>query len=289
MKLIQYLKPAVEKFPIIAGYYRYRRDQLKLNASVEFRSELGFFFNGSESMNIAEFEPEETSIFDSLIGEYDIFINIGANVGYYACKALSQGVDTIAFEPNQHNANLLLKNVKANDFPAEFQLFPLALSDYVGILPMYGAYTGASLIAGWAGQDDSNLVPISSFDRVSAASVKNKKCFVVIDVEGAELDCLRGAASLLSSSDENVFLIEIVLTEHQPNGVNVNTNFYQTFDLMSKFGYTAYSATKDLRPISLKEVADTQEMSRRRIETHNFIFVKERKVLERINFATCAG
>ena len=256
-----------------------------LDSPVRFRNSLGFYFNGSESMQAADFEHDETLIFDRLIAGYDLFVNIGANVGYYVCKALNEGVDTVAFEPNQQNVNLLLANVHANRFLAEFQVFPLALSDFVGILPMYGASTGASLIEGWAGQSGSVLVPVSTFDRVASSLVESKKCFVIIDVEGAELDCLKGATSLLSCGDENLFLLEIGSTEHQPNGVEINPNFYKTFQIMSEFGYSAYTASRSPRAVSLAEAADVQNM-KAEIETHNFIFVKHVDLLKECG---CAG
>ena len=68
--------------------------------------------------------------------------------------------------------NILLRNIEANKFNTDFQLFPIALSNELGVLPMYGASTGASLIKGWAGQMGSSLVPISSFDKTASLSPK---------------------------------------------------------------------------------------------------------------------
>lgn len=148
-------------------------------------------------MEKGEFEPQETAIVESLFEAFDVFVNIGANTGYYVCKALRRGVRVVAFEPNQLNVNILLRNVEANKFEADFTLFPIALSDQNGVLPMYGESTGASLIDGWAGQNNRYLVPTSKFDSTAKSLVDNMCCLVLIDIEGAELNCLKGAAALI--------------------------------------------------------------------------------------------
>ena len=104
-----------------------------------------------------------------------MFVNIGANTGYYVCKAMTWGVNVLDFEPNQINVNILLRNVEGNNFKSKFLLFPVALSDQFWILPMYGVGTGASFTEGWAGQTHKNLVPISTFDATAKSQITNQK------------------------------------------------------------------------------------------------------------------
>ncbi|MDB4035283.1 FkbM family methyltransferase [Pseudomonadales bacterium] len=274
MSVLRYLKPVVEKFPGLANYYRYSRDAKTLKANVLYREKLGFFFNGKDTMEEGEFEPKETHIFEKIITNYDMFVNIGANTGYYVCKALKQGISTIAFEPNQLNVNILLRNIAANNFDAEFQLFPVALSDSPGVLPMFGGSTGASLVEGWAGQTSSALVPISLFDKTAAPLIEGKKCFVMIDIEGAELGCLKGANSLLASECNNDFLIEICVNEHQPKGVSVNPKLVETFEVIQSFGYVGYTVDSKMRKIELSEIKEIQSTSIDTLGVHNFLFSK---------------
>ena len=136
--LIKLFKPIVQKLPLLADYYRYMRDSKYLKKKVDYRESLGFFFNGHRSMEEGTFEPQETFLFEKTIEKFDLFVNIGANTGYYVCKSLKKGIDVVAFEPNQLNVNILLRNIEANNFSAKFQLFPVALSNIFGVLPMYG-------------------------------------------------------------------------------------------------------------------------------------------------------
>jgi len=274
MHLKTLLKPLVEKLPWFANKYREWRDSRNSRKVVKYQDRLGYKFNGTEAMNSGTFEPDETQIFDRLIAHFDLFVNIGANVGYYACRALHRGTDVLAFEPNQLNVNALLKNVNANSFDASFTVFPVALSDRSGILPLYGASTGASLIEGWAGQKAQKLVPVVTFDHTVEAAVTNRSCFVLIDIEGAELACLRGARALLDSDTDNVFLIEITVSVHQPSGVLINPFLVQTFELMDSYGYSAYTANGDLREVSVSEVARIFDTNENTLGTYNFLFTR---------------
>tara|TARA_B100000886_G_scaffold247865_1_gene174522 strand:+ start:261 stop:1013 length:753 start_codon:yes stop_codon:yes gene_type:complete len=246
---------------------------------VLFREKLGFFFNGMSAMEEGEFEPDETNIFEKIIDNYDVFINIGANTGYYVCKALKKGISTIAFEPNQLNINILLRNIEANNFDADFQLFPIALSDKLGVLPLYGASTGASLVKGWAGQISSTLVPISSFDSTALPLTEDKRCFVMIDIEGAELGCLKGAISLLNSDTNNDFLIEICVNEHQPESTIINPKLVETFELIYSFGYVGYTIGNKMRKVELSEVKKIPFTNVDTLGVHNFLFTKSNKLI----------
>lgn len=282
MSLLRFLKPIVEKFPNVANYYRYSRDAKMLRREVLFREKLGFFFNGMSAMEDGKFEPDETNIFEKIISNYDVFVNIGANTGYYVCKALKKEICTIAFEPNQLNVNILLRNIKANNFDADFQLFPIALSDELGVLPLYGASTGASLVEGWAGQMSNTLVPISSFDSTALPLTEGKKCFVMIDIEGAELGCLKGANSLLRSDTNNDFLIEICVNEHQPEGTIINPKLVETFELIYSYGYVGYTIGAKLRKVELSEVKKILFTNIDTLGVHNFLFTKSDKILNEL-------
>jgi FkbM family methyltransferase len=282
MGLLSFLKPIVEQFPTAANYYRYSRDAKALRTKVLYREKLGFFFNGNSAMQEGKFEPGETNIFEKIIGNYDVFVNIGANTGYYVCKALKKEISTIAFEPNQLNVNILLRNIEANNFDADFQLFPVALSDELGVLPMYGASTGASLIKGWAGQIGYTLVPISSFDKTASPLIEGKKCFVMIDIEGAELGCLKGANSLLASNENNDFLIEICVNEHQPKGTIINPKLVETFELIQSYGYVGYTIDSKLRKVEISEIKAIASTNADTLGVHNFLFTKSDEILNEL-------
>lgn len=285
MNIIKFLRPLIEKFPLVLWCYRYIRDSKDFHKEIKYRKNLGFFFNGQVSMEKGNFEPQETNIFDKIISHFDLLINVGANSGYYVCKALKQNVDVLAYEPNQFNVNLLLRNVYANKFNAGFLLFPVALSNKSGVMPIYGSGTGTSLIKGWAGQVSETLVPVSTFDITGKSISTNKNCLIIIDVEGAEFDCLNGAKSLLQTDTNNVFMVEIAINEHQPISGTLNPNILKTFQLFYDFGYFGYTADDDLRRIELDEVNNIIDKNINTFMTHNFLFSKSKKLLNDIGLS----
>ena len=114
--------------------------------------------------------------------------------------------------------------------------------------------------------------------------VENQSCFIVIDIEGAELDCLKGAKKLLSSKNENVFFIEISVNDRHLDTIKINPNLLETFSLMQSYGYQAYSADSNLRIIELSEVSNINSTGINTLNTPNFLFVKKKELLNKIKF-----
>ena len=71
----------------------------------------GFKFFGPSAMQNGSFEITETNILIKLSSHADLFINVGANYGFYCCLALSKGIKTSAFEPVYTNLRILYKNI----------------------------------------------------------------------------------------------------------------------------------------------------------------------------------
>lgn len=149
-KIIRLAKPIVERFPKLAMIYRSVRDSWQTYEEPK-ETPMGFKLVGNQSMQKGQFEPEETQIVKKIVSFVDVVINVGANIGYYCCIALSQRKYVIAFEPINLNLRYLLRNIKANNWESLIEVYPMALSDKVGVIEIYGGGTGASLVEGWAG------------------------------------------------------------------------------------------------------------------------------------------
>jgi FkbM family methyltransferase len=213
-------KPVVERFPKAAAAYRYMRDIRQILQEPKETS-MGFKFIGDRSMEQGIFEPEETKIAAKLFPQVDVFINVGANIGYYCCQALRYGKHTVAFEPIEFNLRYLYKNIKANHWEKMIEVFPIALSDKISIIEIFGGGTGASLVKGWAGTSEQyvTLVPTSTMDNILGSRFQDKRCFLLVDIEGAEKYMLAGAAKMLAREPRPIWMVEISISEHQPKGV----------------------------------------------------------------------
>jgi FkbM family methyltransferase len=235
---------------------------------------LGFKLAGNEAMQRGVFEPEETQLVSKLLEKADTFVNVGANVGYYCCLALQKNKPVIAFEPEHENVKLLLKNVAANGWQDNVEIYPIGLSNQAGIANIYGKGTGASLLKGWANMsaDIVASIPLSTLDFVVGERLKHRKALVLVDIEGAELNALRGALGLLRQSNRPIWMVEICIHQHQPAGVPVNPNLLSTFSLFWENGYNAYTASTSPRLVAKNELSSIAGGGVDTIGTHNFIF-----------------
>jgi FkbM family methyltransferase len=275
-KLTSLVKPIVERFPRLAAGFRYIRDQIDFMEEPK-TTPWGFKLTGNPAMAQGTFEPAETELVRDLLQNVDILVNVGANVGYYCCHALSMGKPVIAFEPIERNLRYLCKNIKSNGWSGA-EIFPIALSNSIGVLEIYGGNTGASIVKGWAGIPESyvTLVPSSTMDVVLSTRLRGKKVLIVVDIEGAEKWMLEGASIMLVNNPKPIWLVEVVTKENQPQGVEINPNFKSTFQLFIQNGYEAFSADQNMRLITMEEV-DLISKGLLKVDSHNFLFCESKE------------
>ncbi|MVF12929.1 FkbM family methyltransferase [Ketobacter sp. MCCC 1A13808] len=269
----KYIKPIVELSPMAATSYRYFRD-LSLLAKDSRITPFGFKFTGNEMMINGQFEPDETALIRSLFSEARLFINIGANIGYYCCMARKFNVPVVAFEPIYMNVQLLLKNIKDNNYEDEFVLFPIALSDKRGIVEIYGAGTGASIVQGWAGNSKASpqLAPSSTIDAILTNKFELDNALILIDVEGAEYFVLKGAEELLNSRSRPIWIIEIAIDEHQPGGASINKYLMKTFEILWSSGYESWTVCSEPKKVTRAMIENIINSGVNNLSTHNFLF-----------------
>lgn len=275
-RMIRLIKPVIEYFPKLAMTYRCIRDSWALTDDAR-ETEMDFKLVGNQSMQNGDFEPEETQLVLRILAHVDVFINVGANIGYYCCIALSKRKFVVAFEPMNLNLRYLLRNLRANNWDSGFEVYPMAVSNKVGVIDIYGGGTGASLVKGWAGTPEEyvTLVPSTTLDRALKSRFDGRRCFVLVDIEGAEELMLEGAASIIGMVPRPVWMIEIAISGHQPKGVTMNPNLTSTFDCFWRNGYEAWTADEHCRIVCPDEIRKIVETGIDTLQTHNFLFIEK--------------
>lgn len=266
--------------------YKYIKDNRILHDPVE--TPLGFRLIGNQAMEQGFFEPEETKLVKKILQQVDIFINVGANVGYYCCIALQESMHTVAFEPIENNLRYLYRNIRANNWEDNIEIFPIALSDKTGIIEIFGGGTGASLVKGWAGTPDYNVtsVPTSTIDKVLGSRFHGKKSFILVDIEGAEKLMLEGASSYLCAVPKPIWMVEISTSEHQPKGITVNPDLLSTFQIFWDNGYEAWAVSENIRMINPDEVERIAKGGPNTLQTINFLFIEKDKEMKYLRLNT---
>ncbi|MDE0694584.1 MAG: FkbM family methyltransferase [Boseongicola sp.] len=199
----------------------------------------GFLLSGHKAYFCAGWEAQERRFLKRIFPNTDLFINFGANHGFYCCLALACGVQTVAFEPIPENCAVMMKNVLANGWADRFSLFPVAVSNKTGLAEMHGLNrSDESLIPGFSrhGHLRSWTVPVHRVDDViRAAEVQGRNSVILMDIEGAEVPALESAASLLRVQPKPIWLIEVL--DRPPTGRSGAT----VFEIMQSFGYSAWA------------------------------------------------
>jgi FkbM family methyltransferase len=227
-------------------------------------------------MRTGKFEVHETAVISNVLQHVDVFVDIGANLGYYTCLALMQGKKVVAFEPQEQNLKCLFKNLFANGWQDSAEVFPLALSDKPGLLTLYGASgPSASLVKHWAGYSSryQKTVPTSTLDNILAGRFADSRLFIKMDVEGAEFTVLAGAEQTLARKIKPIWLVEISLNEFYPDGTN--PAFQQIFELFFDQGYMAFTATRPLKQVEIDDVKRWVRNNRSDLDTFNYLFAHE--------------
>jgi len=282
MQLVPIVKPLVEHFPKLAMTYRRWRDNCQFICSKPEETQAGFKFIGNKAMRKGMFQAEETEVIKNLLNKVDVLVNVGANIGYYCCIALSLDKSVVAFEPIALNLKYLLANIIVNNWRDKIEIFPLALSNKVGVIEIYGGGTGASLVKGWAGTPDQyvSLVPTSTMDIVLGSRFQDRRCLILVDIEGSEKLMLEGASSFLCAKLKPIWMVEISISEHQPKGVNINPNLYDTFQIFWDRGYETFTANTQCRQVYPDEVENILRTGKNTFVTHNFLFIERGRKAE---------
>ena len=212
-----------------------------------------------------------------LVGSVDVFVDIGANIGYYVCHALQSnpGCRVVAIEPLPANLRYLLRNVKANGWDDRCEIMPVAVSSQPSVVSLFGAGTGASLVRGWNGAPDSSalLVPANTLENILGSRFSSERCLIMIDVEGHEKAVIAGAQALLAQVPKPIWFVEIGLGEHLGGGAG-NPAFSKVFEEFFAAGYDAWACTSIPRRISVEDVRSAASGSTS-LGTHNFLFVEK--------------
>ena len=158
------------------------------------------------------------------------FLDIGAHVGTWSASLADNFERIIAFEPQLDVYNCLCGNIALNALSSKTTCHNVALSDSYGERAL--KYTiagegGASLVV------NGNETERVQIQRLDSYKIKNVS-LIKIDVEGAELDVLRGAVQTLIDSNFPPILFKSWNDERgQRKG--------ELLDLFTELGYTVSS------------------------------------------------
>lgn len=213
------------------------------------------------------YEDSVRSLIKKLLKSGDIFVDIGANIGYFSI--LSQSIvgkegQVYSFEPNIEALANLRENARLNN-SKNITVIPKATSDYIGTaqfnMGVESAFSTLVENPDFMQVKRQVTVDVTTVDEEMQAQIGNLEliALVKIDVEGNEIFTLKGMQKLISCRMAK-FIIE-----NNPNALK--RNGHSLLDLIRPFleqNYHVYWIIFDTenkifrkKNVSLKEIDQT--------------------------------
>lgn len=199
-------------------------------------------------------EEFETEIFKQNIKKGDVIVDLGANIGYYSLIAANLVGDkgkVYAFEPDEKNFQVLRKNIQVNNYK---NIFPvkMAVSDKTGNVKLYISpeNKGDHRIYDQKAGRETVTIKSTTLDEY----FKNQKVDLIkMDIQGSELDALKGAKKLINTN-KNIKII----TEYQADLLEANKSRPIDFlNLLTDLKFKLFDINQNinkLNKITIKEL-----------------------------------
>ncbi len=200
------------------------------------------------------YEPHLTQHVCAHVVPNSVFVDIGANVGYYSVLAGLLGAKVWAFEPHVRNVWLLQKNAHINRL--QINIVPQALADEERLM-IYDPIAGNGAISPLGEglpPEGQQLLRTTTLD--SVLSHEKKVDVIKIDVEGAEGLVMLGAKHVLAKRP-------LVFSEFSPNGIKAVSGIDPLvyLEMFKDYSLAVISADGTLHPASARDMVEAANRS----------------------------
>ena len=201
-----------------------------------------------------------------------VFVDVGANIGYFSAIALSMGAEVISFEPFLDNAAVFMSTVRKNEWKDRSHHYLNAVSYKTSSrVKMQSTNAGVNLsnmsIRGSScSKTQENINEVYGIDFMEAVSLDmvmltNHKDIprvnlMKIDVETHELHALNGAMNFLCNRIVDAITVEVEYLKPGYNLLKDNCRFEPMRNQLEQMGYTLMDTPKsrDLTGMSLDKL-----------------------------------
>lgn len=191
-------------------------------------------------------EPEIIALMLTKLKDGDTFVDVGTHYGFEAMvgsKIVGKADSVIAFEPNPTSFKIAKMNLKADNI----SLNNLAVGDYEGVVNMnaYDIYSSAmnSVTSNtdfvdnpWVRSKDGKVIEMKLTTLDVFLNNRTKPVnFIKCDVEGFEVNVIKGAATLIAT-DRPLIVLE---SDFRSDG-KTTERLQGLISLMATFNYSPY-------------------------------------------------
>jgi FkbM family methyltransferase len=199
-----------------------------------------------------EWEPNLTEWLGQTLEDGDVFVDVGANVGYFTLLAstLVGSGSVVAIEAMPDTFEILEENIRRNGAKNVRTVNVAAWSEAASIDFYFdsGKVTGvASASKTWANHwelGDRRTAKAEPLESLLSADEVAQARVIKIDVEGAELQALRGLANILPLASANLEIaVEVQMVTEDEAG-----RWRAVADLLDEHGFSPVHLPNDYSP-----------------------------------------
>lgn len=206
-------------------------------------------------------EPTITAWVSRRLAPGDVFLDVGANIGYYSLLAshlVGPRGSVVAIEASPATFQALSHNLAMNKI-ANVRALNLAASDRAGRLTLYRGEehnSGRATVVDGQGLEVEAEVPAAPLNSILSAGELRRLRLAKIDVEGAEAQVVAGMGALIEQGrDDLEIIIEINPAQLQHQGTTAEV----VLAPFLRAGYHAYVLANDYSPYAyMKRTEDTR-------------------------------
>lgn len=194
----------------------------------------------------ATWENMASSFILDNLKEGDVFVDVGANIGYFSMLAARQKAGKVlAIEPAPKTYGILNMNIKHNMFANVIESFNIALGGEKRTAKFIYSLGPKNHVEYEVDNIHTNLPTtnvnvITLDDLLKSRKEVNKIDFIKVDIEGYEYDFLLGAKKTIEAF-KPIILMEI--EEHRLAKYNATAE--EVFNFMNYLGYKYLSVAED--------------------------------------------
>jgi len=161
-------------------------------------------FIGMHIAHERQYEPHVTRVLSDLLSPGDTFIDVGANIGFFALLGASivgPAGRVIAFEPNPANCDLLRRSAEANEFAGRITIHPVAVAEkrtQFRFVTLGIDSNGRLATPAEAAAPESDLPSIEAVTLDETLAGLERIDVIKLDVEGAEARAWQGMQAVIA-------------------------------------------------------------------------------------------
>jgi len=213
------------------------------------------------------YEGDSTLIVNQLLNTYcdtnTIFIDIGANIGYYSLMAAKHNIKKVyAFEPIQTNINLLKKSIQKNNF-SNIELIEKCVGKYNKLEYM----TEPTNLGGCSVTNQQTINHVECI-KLDDFQFEDNILLCKIDVEGFEKNVIDGGIELIKSQRVKYFIIELT-----PKKLTKSDDTVELSNILIENGYKMYRISHNLNYTLKNGLITNVRDCLKNIICRNFLFI----------------